>query len=978
MARLTHLPLFFLALTGTSLGHLFERVGLTPDVSATPNLKKLARRDDDPSDFSWVKKFAAIGDSFTAGIGAGNALGSRILDDQSFECSRYDQTWPKRIWGEMPDGAEQFQYLACSGDRSTGIYKQIDDLDDDQDLVVLTAGGNDLCLSGMIWSCIINGFSKEQSCSDVIDKAQENLDNILKPNLVQILEKLDDKMAKDSIVVFSGYAQYFNTEEESCGDDEVWSLFTPNGLKLTLERRKRFNDLVVQINDVIKDAIEEARKTVKNYYIGFSNWDRYPREGVRGQYCDPHGTGVYPDPKQPNLQFFKLNTPKTDPNDELRRRELSPRANITNESLQKREEQAWYNSILYKSPNPEAVALHLLDPRAPSGPDCPGDGGVELSVPDFMGKIFHPNEAGHATMASFALSEIVDIRARVLGQTPDSCKVPDEWTCWSEEGWRAYATASRLDETYRTFCDEVELEDGGKTERTFDEGTPDEHLYFIDLAQGVSFDKDRCKDSFTTIIHSCDTDSDSNPMNWKGGGRWMRDESIFKLNIKRENRPARPKEASGHCEGWWKVAYSDYHIQGAGFISWDGKNDLWQAIDDCAVGITDYHFEYFDEPDENGYEWKAHFHMPVFVKARCFENNKVVFSIDGNAARSFEWNEDDPGELFPGAWPLDEVYTTCAHSPEKHLPIPQVGGRQCNLAWHHPPLERLLLIGSAWGLFQWLLRDAVKRGWKLEVCANSDEHRGRSGGGVPGTAVFCNKGGLAGVLTDKLEWKQVGETLRARRRFATTGERLVGLVSARNGSVLQGDELTFKAGDSPNLKYAFTERDADGCILHRDLQQETSETGAASTPRKLRVEWGGARLYGTYREAVWHGSITITGAAIAHFKSNGADLDNPEDVIEKESDSQVVFDTHTSGDFDGADLFFTPDSRGPSSISVTGQLRGYVKVGNARQGDPHKAQSDFSLLATAQEAGVVGGKLLEVKSSFYLLRGYECASPDTS
>ena len=144
--QLYHFFLFFIALAGTSLGHLVERVDFTPDVSANPNLKKLARRDDDPTDFSWVKKMAAIGDSFTAGIGAGRALGTGMNSD--WKCSRYDQTWPRRIWEEMTDKLEKFQYLACSGDRSTGIYDQIDELDEDQDLVVLTAGGNDLCLVG--------------------------------------------------------------------------------------------------------------------------------------------------------------------------------------------------------------------------------------------------------------------------------------------------------------------------------------------------------------------------------------------------------------------------------------------------------------------------------------------------------------------------------------------------------------------------------------------------------------------------------------------------------------------------------------------------------------------------------------------------------------------------------------------------------------------------------------------------------------
>lgn len=185
------------------------------------------------------------------------------------------------------------------------------------------------------------------------------------------------------------------------------------------------------------------------------------------------------------------------------------------------------------------------------------------------------------------------------------------------------------------------------------------------------------------------------------------------------------------------------------------------------------------------------------------ETHPPEFPLDkyGNVARSFEWNEDGPAELLPGAWPLDEVYATYAHSTESHLMIPHVGGRRCNLAWHHPKLERLLEIGSAWGLFEWLLRDALARGWKMGVCANSDEHRGRCGGGVPGTAVFGTRGGLTGVLAGSLERGAVAEALRARRTFATTGERLVGLLSTEKGD-LQGDDVVLAEGEDVKINYA--------------------------------------------------------------------------------------------------------------------------------------------------------------------------------
>lgn len=41
---------------------------------------------------------------------------------------------------------KDFQYPACSGARSEGIYEQVNDMEGNLNLVMLTAGGNDLCL----------------------------------------------------------------------------------------------------------------------------------------------------------------------------------------------------------------------------------------------------------------------------------------------------------------------------------------------------------------------------------------------------------------------------------------------------------------------------------------------------------------------------------------------------------------------------------------------------------------------------------------------------------------------------------------------------------------------------------------------------------------------------------------------------------------------------------------------------------------
>ncbi|KAK8220200.1 hypothetical protein IWZ01DRAFT_554725 [Phyllosticta capitalensis] len=365
-------------------------------------------------------------------------------------------------------------------------------------------------------------------------------------------------------------------------------------------------------------------------------------------------------------------------------------------------------------------------------------------------------------------------------------------------------------------------------------------------------------------------------------------------------------------------------------------------------------------------------HNVVFL-----DDTTPEFPLDrhGNVARSFEWNENGPAELISGTWPLDELYATYAQAADSHLLIPHVGGRRCNLAWHHPLLERLVEIGSAWGHFEWLLQDSVRRGYKMGVCANSDEHRGRCGGGVPGTAVFGTNGGLTGILAPKLEREDVAHALRARRTFATTGERLVGLAWVDSGEV-QGDI----ARNQSSLHYAFFGKsgfssieayDASGCIMCRDFWQESEADKSL-----LRVTWGGARLYDRYREAVWEGSITVEGVTIDRVEAFGGVLVNPEGEEVKLVDPHTVaFSSRTSGDFDGVNI--ATSNLSSATIIIRGALGGYVKVGDVLAGNPHNPQPTFALSASWDEILRPGGKVLELAGGADLFVRVE-AVPDVA
>lgn len=336
-------------------------------------------------------------------------------------------------------------------------------------------------------------------------------------------------------------------------------------------------------------------------------------------------------------------------------------------------------------------------------------------------------------------------------------------------------------------------------------------------------------------------------------------------------------------------------------------------------------------------------HNVIFLHER---EPEFPFDKHGNVCRSFEWNEDMHVEqIQPGAWPLEELYATYIHDPEGHLLMPHVGGRRCNLDWHHPVLERLVEVESAWGHFPWLYEEIMRKGYKLGASANGDEHRGRCGGGVPGTAVFGTKGGLTGIIAPELSRKTIGAALRARHTWATTGERLVGLT--RCGVNIQGDEFAHKG--SAKIQYRFlgdegwdeiAAYDHTGCFWRRNLQQENSLSS-----RRIRVRWGGARIKDRYRWADWKGCITIQNGIISEFKGHG--FEHQEEACWRSGATSLHFRSDTYGDADAIDIDI--DNLAHSTIKIEGSIDGYVKIGDPLKGNPFVHCPTFSWEISGQD-----------------------------
>ena len=70
------------------------------------------------------------------------------------------------------------------------------------------------------------------------------------------------------------------------------------------------------------------------------------------------------------------------------------------------------------------------------------------------------------------------------------------------------------------------------------------------------------------------------------------------------------------------------------------------------------------------------------------------------------------------------------------LPLPTWAGAMPTWRMHDPEIELAVEVHSAWGTFEWLVEDALRRGYRIGICANSDGHKGRPGASYPGAGEF--------------------------------------------------------------------------------------------------------------------------------------------------------------------------------------------------------------------------------------------------
>ncbi|KAH7138736.1 SGNH hydrolase-type esterase domain-containing protein [Dendryphion nanum] len=474
---------------------LFGSIVACVPFSLDPNSLSLFSRDEDfnEEDLSFIQNIGAIGDSYSAGIGAGNRLGSPVTfspaEFGSWKCSRYDNSYPYLINQYLRDGElKDFDFHSCSGAKIPEIIdEQLDYVRGDRDVMLLSGGGNDVEFGDILNKCIFQWFAPTKLAGDSLeelllafgeevdpeflvwfhenknkltrscDKQLEESTKIIDSkeftnNIGKLIDKAKEKLKVDGVIYYTGYAKFFDpdiAENDFCSRPEnTWSLFLSKHVASgwifeepivqTKENRKKLNDLVDRVNIKIENVIREKAEGDKDR-VRFVNYDSmFATVGAR--FCQ-RGVDRHEDNRMEDLAFYPLNLHDPFGTAPFKRSGSTPGyvGNGTEEAhINNLAQLADKAGIEYKSWVPmqkaKAKALAAGDViKSESLADLDNmnpDLTKRMSIlPDGIGRTFHPTILGHHIIARLVVWEMIQRNKRRHGMKPDELEVVFEHSC---------------------------------------------------------------------------------------------------------------------------------------------------------------------------------------------------------------------------------------------------------------------------------------------------------------------------------------------------------------------------------------------------------------------------------------------------------------------------------------------------------------------------------------------------------------------
>jgi lysophospholipase L1-like esterase len=142
--------------------------------------------------------YAALGDSYSAGVGSGS------YDSASGTCYRSSKAYPQ-LWAaaHTPSG---FSFAACSGATTTDVINsQLGSLTSATSLVSISIGGNDAGFADVMTTCVTSSTS---TCVARVNTARDYANNTLPGRLDAVYNAIAAK-APNARVVVLGYPRFY-------------------------------------------------------------------------------------------------------------------------------------------------------------------------------------------------------------------------------------------------------------------------------------------------------------------------------------------------------------------------------------------------------------------------------------------------------------------------------------------------------------------------------------------------------------------------------------------------------------------------------------------------------------------------------------------------------------------------------------------------------------------------------------------------
>ncbi len=281
-----------------------------------------------------------------------------------------------------------------------------------------------------------------------------------------------------------------------------------------------------------------------------------------------------------------------------------------------------------------------------------------------------------------------------------------------------------------------------------------------------------------------------------------------------------------------------------------------------------------------GYEWSGNTN-------RGGDRNVIYLNEGENIYRSSHALLSDFSDIQTDAPHVAKLYPRL--DPEKTIVIPHVGGRYSDLSIHDETLEPVVEIHSVWGTFEWFYFDALKRGYKVGVVANSDDHTGRLGASYPAYDHFNSYGGLTAILAEKLTRNDVFKAIKSRHCYATTGERIIINLKASNvdgDQVGIGDELSVLDGQVTfDLNILGTDHIEKIEFFAFDEVIKTHHLSETHKLNAVKILYSGAKMKGRARALQWSGEMqfnetTVKKCVPINFYSKNNSLEVDKNFIE--------------------------------------------------------------------------------------------------